>query len=93
VVLVRAAAIVVLTEQIRILGPPFRNPHSAIRILCLPFRSWQSAIRILCHWNQNLSARSDLGLTFKRKPGVTAVNGLQPLFYVPEPKPAGASSD
>jgi hypothetical protein len=51
-------------------GLSFRDPQSAIRNFC--------AIRIFCHWNryQNLGTRSDLGLTFKREPGVATVNGL-----------------
>jgi hypothetical protein len=36
--------------------------------------------------NQNLGARSNAGLAFKKEPGATTVSGLQSFFHIPEPQ-------
>src|ERR1700722_3431144 len=41
--------------------------------------------------NQNLGARSNTRLAFKRELGATTVNSLQSLFHIPEPQPGGAT--
>jgi hypothetical protein len=37
--------------------------------------------------NQNLGARSNTRLAFKRELGATTVNGLQSLFHIPKTQP------